>query len=90
MGLVEITTDPRGDPNLFAPLEKIAVSSSKEITQQEPVVESEVQSVFGAGKKRLNEYAKLGKEIMETHNMKQLEASTYMKEHKLYTLPSKI
>ncbi len=54
LGLADTTTDPRGDPIVWAPLEKTAPSSSKEITQERLVVKSEMNGVVGGSKKRSN------------------------------------
>ncbi len=53
LGLAEITTDPRGDPDVSAPLEKTAPTSSKENVQAVPVVKSEMNGVVGGSKKEI-------------------------------------
>ena len=53
LGLADITTDPRGDPSVSAPLEKTAPTSSKENVQVVPVVKSEMNGVAGGSKKDL-------------------------------------
>ena len=85
LGLAEIETDPRGDPVLSAPLVQAAPSSSKENTQTEVTVVTEMPAAkaVGGGKK-LNKYRTLVKEIMEKHKMKLPEAAKYIKEHNLY------
>ena len=85
LGLAEVETDPRGDPVLSAPLVQAAPSSSKENTQTEVTVVTEMPAAkaVGGGKK-LNKYRTLVKEIMEKHKMKLPEAAKYIKEHNLY------
>ncbi len=85
LGLAEITTDPRGDPDVSAPLEKTAPTSSKENVQVVPVVKSEMNGVVGGSKKRSNKHALFVKKIMAEHGMKLPEASKYIKDNKLYT-----
>ena len=53
LGLADITTDPRGDPDVSAPLEKTAPTSSKENVQVVPIVKSEMNGVVGGSKKDL-------------------------------------
>ncbi len=84
LGLAEITTDPRGDPDVSAPLEKTAPTSSKENVQVVPVVKSEMNGVVGGSKKRSNKYAIFVKEIMAKHGTKLPEASACIKTNNLY------
>ena len=85
LGLAEIETDPRGDPTVKAPLVQDAPSSSKENTQTEVTVVTEMPAAkaVGGGKK-INKYRALVKEIMEKHKMKLPDAAKYIKEHNLY------
>ena len=85
LGLAEVETDPRGDPSVKAPLVQEAPSSSKENTQTEVTVVTDMPAAkaVGGGKK-LNKYRTLVKEIMEKHKMKLPEAAKYIKEHNLY------
>ena len=85
LGLAEIETDPRGDPAVSAPLVQTAPSSSKENTQTEATVVTEMPAAKAVGGgKQLNKYRALVKEIMEKHKMKLPEAAKYIKEHNLY------
>ena len=84
MGLAEIETDPRGDPDVKAPLKKTAPSSNKEHTQKEPVVKSEMAGVVVGGGKKLSKYRELVKEIMVKQNMRLPDAAKYIKENNLY------
>ena len=85
LGLAEIETDPRGDPTVKAPLVQDAPSSSKENTQTEVTVVTEMPAAKAVGGgKQLNKYRALVKEIMEKHKMKLPYAAKYIKEHNLY------
>ena len=85
LGLAEIETDPRGDPTVKAPLVQDAPSSSKENTQTEVTVVTEMPAAKAVGGgKQLNKYRALVKEIMEKHKMKLPDAAKYIKEHNLY------
>ncbi len=84
LGLAEITTDPRGDPDVSAPLEKTAPTASQENVQVVPVVKSEMNGVVGGSKKRSSKYAIFVKKIMAERGVKLPEASKYIKDSSLY------
>ena len=73
------------DPSVKAPLAQDTPRSSKENTQTEVTVVTDMPTAkaVGGGKKR-NKYRALVKEIITKHKMKLPEAAPYIKDHSLY------